>query len=61
MTVPQVVSVRGGTTRLHYDAAAGKPPLTVEGFRGLLEWSHAATWRQRLSGFWRLVRDARKK
>ncbi len=61
MTVPQVVSVRGGKMRPHYQAAIGKPPLSVEGLRGLLEWSHSATLRQRFGGLWRLLRSARSK
>jgi acyl-CoA reductase-like NAD-dependent aldehyde dehydrogenase len=59
LTVPQVVSVRGGKMRPHYDAALGKPPLSADGFRGLLEWSHSATLGQRFAGLRRLVRAAR--
>jgi acyl-CoA reductase-like NAD-dependent aldehyde dehydrogenase len=61
MTVPQVVSVGSGKFRPHYGTAVGKPPLSVEGFRGLLEWSHGATWRQRMGGLWRLLRGRRNK
>ncbi|HLJ95503.1 MAG TPA: aldehyde dehydrogenase family protein, partial [Gemmataceae bacterium] len=61
MTVPQLVSVRGGQLRLHYDTAVGKRPLSVAGFRGLLEWSHGATLRQRLNGLWQLLRAAKSK
>jgi aldehyde dehydrogenase (NAD+) len=61
MTVPQVVSVRGGKFRPHYGAAVGKPALSAEGFRGLLEWGHGATLRRRLSGLWRLLRAATQK
>lgn len=57
MTVPQVLSVRGGTWRPHYRAAFGKPPLSVERLRGLLAWSHGATLGERLSGLWRLLTD----
>jgi acyl-CoA reductase-like NAD-dependent aldehyde dehydrogenase len=60
MTVPQVVSVRGGTFRPHYGSAIGQPPMTAEGFRGLLEWTHGATLRQRLGGLLRLVRGIRR-
>jgi acyl-CoA reductase-like NAD-dependent aldehyde dehydrogenase len=59
LTVPQVVSVRGGKMRPHYDAALGKPLLSADGFRGLLEWSHSATLGQRFAGLRRLVRAAR--
>ncbi len=55
MTIPQVVSVRGGKMRPHYGTAIGKPPLPANGFRGLLEWSHGATLRQRLRGLFRLA------
>jgi acyl-CoA reductase-like NAD-dependent aldehyde dehydrogenase len=61
MTVPQVVSARGGKLRPHYGSATGNPPLPVEGFQGLLEWSHGATFRQRAAGLWRVIRSARKK
>ena len=47
--VPLVVSVRGGKMRPHYGTAIGKPPLSAEGLRGLLEWSHAATLRQQIA------------
>src|SRR5205085_11390473 len=43
MTVPQVVSVRGGTFRPHYDGTGGPGGPLAETLRGLLEWSHAPT------------------
>jgi acyl-CoA reductase-like NAD-dependent aldehyde dehydrogenase len=55
MTVPQVVSVRGGKLRPHYGTAVGKPPLPADGFRGLLEWSHGGTLRERMRGLYRLA------
>jgi len=59
MTVPQVVSVRGGAYRPHYDLAAGKSAAAQgELLRGLLESGHAPTWGQRVRGWWRLVRAA---
>jgi len=61
MTVPQVVSVRGGKLRPHYQAALGRPPLSADGLRGLLQWSHGRTLQQRLTGLWRLVRAVRHK
>jgi acyl-CoA reductase-like NAD-dependent aldehyde dehydrogenase len=61
MTVPQVVSVRGGKMRPHYESALGKPPLSAEGLRGLLEWSHSAKLHHRLGGLWRLVRAAKSR
>jgi aldehyde dehydrogenase (NAD+) len=52
MTVPQVVSVRGGNFRPHYDAAAGQGELV----RGLLESAHAPGLWARLRGWWRLLK-----
>jgi acyl-CoA reductase-like NAD-dependent aldehyde dehydrogenase len=59
MTVTQVVSTRGGRYRPHYAGANGKPALTVQAFRGLLEWGHAPTLRQRLGGLLRLFKGPR--
>jgi acyl-CoA reductase-like NAD-dependent aldehyde dehydrogenase len=56
MTVPQVVSVRGGSFRPHYGAAVGKPPMSPEAFRGLLQYSHGETLGQRLAGLWHVIR-----
>jgi len=60
MTVPQVVSTRGGKFRPHYDEAIGRPPLSAESFRALLAMSHGATFRERLGSFFRLVRSLRR-
>jgi acyl-CoA reductase-like NAD-dependent aldehyde dehydrogenase len=60
MTVPQVVSIRGGKLRLHYDAVNGAPPLTAEGFQGLLQLGHSASLRQRIGGLLRILRARRK-
>jgi acyl-CoA reductase-like NAD-dependent aldehyde dehydrogenase len=57
MTVPQVVSVRGGTFRPHYDPVSG-PAGDV--LRGLLAWSHAPRFGQRWRGFWRMLSGARR-
>ncbi len=61
MTIPQVVSVRGGTFRPHYGAATGTPPMPAEGFRALLQWGHGATFGKRWKGFFQLLRNARAK
>jgi acyl-CoA reductase-like NAD-dependent aldehyde dehydrogenase len=53
MTVPQTVSVRGGTFRPHHD-----PNLPEGVLRGMLEATHAATIGQRLRGWWLLLRAA---
>jgi acyl-CoA reductase-like NAD-dependent aldehyde dehydrogenase len=52
MTVPQVVSVRGGTYRPHYDMASGTQGDLL---RGLLDASHAPTLGRRLGGWRRLL------
>jgi acyl-CoA reductase-like NAD-dependent aldehyde dehydrogenase len=57
MTVPQVVSVRGGRWRPHYDLTEGKGAGQGEMLRGLLESAHSSTFGQRLSGWWRLLRS----
>ena len=57
MTVPQVVSARGGTMRPHYPAADGSLAVSALMFQGLLEWSHGATFRRRLGGLFRLIRS----
>ena len=54
MTVPQVVSVRGGRYRPHYDLAAGA--AQGELVRALLDYGHGAALGQRLGGLVRLVR-----
>ena len=64
MTVPQAVSLKGGTFRPHYDLAAGKGPAhQAELLRTLLECSHAPTpgrrwhaWLRLMEGLWREVR-----
>jgi hypothetical protein len=54
MTVPQVVSVRGGRYRPHYDLTAGGSQGDL--VRALLDYGHGATLRQRLGGLLRLVK-----
>src|SRR5581483_12461153 len=41
MTVPQVVTVCGGTYRPHYDMTLGKPVAQGDLLRGLLDATHA--------------------
>jgi acyl-CoA reductase-like NAD-dependent aldehyde dehydrogenase len=59
MTVPQVVSARGGRFRPHYDVGDPKK-LENQGelLRGFLEAAHAPRLGQRLRGWWRVVRAA---
>jgi len=56
MTLPQVVSVRSGRFRPHY-----QPTPEQEGLlRGLLAAKHAATLQARWLGWWRVIRTALK-
>jgi acyl-CoA reductase-like NAD-dependent aldehyde dehydrogenase len=56
MTTAQVVSVRGGRFRPHYDMAAGNNPANQgELLRGLMESGHAPTLGRRLRGWRRLL------
>jgi len=61
MTVPQSVSVRGGSFRPHY-APPGTSAMTSETtLRGMLEWTHGGTLRRRWRGLLRLIRGLRGK
>jgi acyl-CoA reductase-like NAD-dependent aldehyde dehydrogenase len=65
MTVPQVVSSRGGRFRPHYDLApgTGTPEKTAAQealLRALLEAGHAPAWSQRWRGWWKVLRAARR-
>jgi acyl-CoA reductase-like NAD-dependent aldehyde dehydrogenase len=61
MTVPQTISTRSGNSRPHYGVACGTPVFTEQILRGLLQWSHGATFSQRLGGLRRLLRGWWKK
>jgi hypothetical protein len=59
MTVPQVVSVRGGTFRPHYPKGdPAKDANQEELLRGMLQSGHAPTFGARLAGWWRMIRAA---
>jgi acyl-CoA reductase-like NAD-dependent aldehyde dehydrogenase len=60
MTVPQVVSVRGGAFRPHYDPPGDPAAPLGRLLGGLLEWRHAPTARRRWKGFWRLIKAGRR-
>lgn len=61
MTLPQVVSVRRGRFRPHYELALGQgAERQAEMLRGLLQSAHAPTLGQRLRGWWRLLRGLRR-
>ena len=61
MTVPQVVTVRRGTFRPHFDEAINPDPATTDILRGLLRWTHARGLREKLRGLWQLIRGVRRK
>jgi acyl-CoA reductase-like NAD-dependent aldehyde dehydrogenase len=61
MTVPQVVSTRGGTFRPHYEMAAGGSGPKGDLLWGFLEMGHGWTLGQRCRGFFRLLRGLLKK
>jgi acyl-CoA reductase-like NAD-dependent aldehyde dehydrogenase len=56
MTTTQVVSVRGGSFRPHYDLGAGSRVGHGEMLRGLLAFGHGASARERMKGMWRLAK-----
>lgn len=57
MTVPQVVSVRGGRFRPHYATVS---PALENLLRGMLNWSHAPRWNNRWKGLWNIMRSIGK-
>jgi aldehyde dehydrogenase (NAD+) len=61
MTVPQVVTVRRGRMRVHFDEAANPDPATEGILRGLMKWTHARGLRAKLSGLGELLRGIRRK
>jgi acyl-CoA reductase-like NAD-dependent aldehyde dehydrogenase len=56
MTVPQVVSVRGGTYRPHYEPPGSSRLMRADTLRALLAWGHGTTFGQRCRGLLRLLR-----
>jgi acyl-CoA reductase-like NAD-dependent aldehyde dehydrogenase len=60
MTVPQVVTVRKGTFRPHFDEAITPDPATVDVLRGLLRWTHARGLREKFRGLWQMLRGVRR-
>jgi acyl-CoA reductase-like NAD-dependent aldehyde dehydrogenase len=59
MTVPQTVSVRGGSSRPHLDLANAPGEKQAALARALLESSHGATWGSRLRALLRSIRAMR--
>jgi aldehyde dehydrogenase (NAD+) len=60
MTVPHVVSVRGGKFRPHYDPTGGPGGALHRMLKGILEWRHSPRFGERFRGFWRMVGGARR-
>ena len=58
---PQVVTVRAGTFRPHYDEVSAPDPATDQIIRGLMRWTHARGAREKLRGLWQMVGGIRKK
>lgn len=61
MTVAQVVCVRRGRFRPHFDEAVAADVATDEILRGLLRWTHARDWREKFRGLAQMVRGGRRK
>jgi acyl-CoA reductase-like NAD-dependent aldehyde dehydrogenase len=61
MTMPQAVTVRGGSFRPHLDDAASPDPATADVLRGLLRATHGRGWRHWLGGAVQLIRGLRRK
>ncbi len=60
MTVPQVVSVRSGKWRPHYDPPGASRLTSLAAFQAMLRWGHAESWRSRLAGLIQFIRTLRK-
>jgi acyl-CoA reductase-like NAD-dependent aldehyde dehydrogenase len=61
MTYPQVVSVKGGTFRPHYEMTTAAPGSQENLLRGVLRFCHGSGFCERWRGFWQMVRGFRKK
>jgi acyl-CoA reductase-like NAD-dependent aldehyde dehydrogenase len=61
LTVPQVVSVRGGSFRPHYDLGAGRDAKNETLTRGLLNMTHGSGLRARWRALWQVIRAIRKR
>lgn len=61
MTVPQVVTVRKGSFRPHFDDAANPDPATATILGGLLKASHGGSFRSRLNGVLEMIRGIRRR
>ena len=55
MTVPQVVSVRGGKMRPHYEPTGSSKMTTLPFFEAMHQWQYAPKWGQRVKGLFRLM------
>jgi acyl-CoA reductase-like NAD-dependent aldehyde dehydrogenase len=61
MTVPQVVTVRSGRFRPHFEEAVTPDPATLAVLQGLLQASHGRGFARRLAGWWKLLSAMRRK
>ncbi len=59
LTVPQVVSLRSGSWRPHYDALIKPNDADGDLLLGMIQWSHAPTWRKKIRGLLQLIRAGR--
>jgi len=56
LTVPQVVTVRGGAFRPHFDEAVAPDPATEQIIRGLIRWTHARGLGENARGLWQMMK-----
>jgi aldehyde dehydrogenase (NAD+) len=61
MTVPQVVTVRSGSFRPHFDEAVNADPATGDILGGLLQMTHSRGLGEKISGLRQLIRGIRRK
>jgi acyl-CoA reductase-like NAD-dependent aldehyde dehydrogenase len=59
MTVPQVISSRGGTFRPHFAKPGTSVATSLGVLQAMLRWRHSPTLRQRWKGMLELLRQAR--
>jgi aldehyde dehydrogenase (NAD+) len=61
LTIPQVVSVRYGQFRPHYDELIQPTANTAELLEGLLRCSYGGRWSERWRGWWQMLRCWRRR
>ena len=55
MTVPQVISIRGGSFRPHYEPAGSTKTSSLPFFEAMYQWQYAPNFGQRLKGLLKLI------